>query len=64
CPSGWVGYNGICYYLSRDFGTWDEGEERCSELGASLAILPLLSPGRDLLFHLHGNGDYWLGLRR
>ncbi|XP_066180486.1 C-type lectin domain family 2 member H-like [Sylvia atricapilla] len=63
CPSGWVGYNGICYYLSRDFGTWDEGEERCSELGASLAIVKD-EEATDLLFPLRGNGDFWLGLRR
>lgn len=39
CPSGWVGFNGVCYYLSRDSGTWEQGQERCSELGASLAIV-------------------------
>uniref|UniRef100_A0A8C3TNZ4 Uncharacterized protein n=1 Tax=Catharus ustulatus TaxID=91951 RepID=A0A8C3TNZ4_CATUS len=39
CPHGWVGYNGFCYYFSRDQGTWEQGQERCSELGASLAIL-------------------------
>ncbi|KAM4896635.1 C-type lectin domain family 2 member B-like [Sylvia borin] len=63
CPSGWVGYNGICYYFSRDHCTWDEGQERCSELGASLAIVKD-EAATDLLFRLRGNGDYWLGLRR
>ncbi|NWY65933.1 CD69 protein, partial [Erithacus rubecula] len=62
CPSGWVGYNGDCYYISRDKGTWDEAEERCSELGASLAIVK--DEAMDLLFRLRGNGDYWVGLRR
>ncbi|XP_053805725.1 C-type lectin domain family 2 member D-like isoform X2 [Vidua chalybeata] len=62
CPRGWVGYNGVCYYLSRDYGTWEQGQERCSELGASLAILK--DEAMDLLFHLRGNVDYWLGLRR
>ncbi|XP_066047857.1 early activation antigen CD69-like [Chamaea fasciata] len=63
CPSGWVGHNGVCYYLSRDSGTWEQGEERCSELGASLAIVKD-EEAMDLLFRLCGNGDYWLGLRR
>ncbi|XP_066053127.1 early activation antigen CD69-like isoform X2 [Chamaea fasciata] len=63
CPSGWVGYNGVCYYFSRDNGTWEQGEERCSELGASLAIVKD-EEAMDLLFRLRGNGDYWLGLRR
>lgn len=39
CPRGWVGYNGVCYYFSRDHSSWEQAEERCSELGASLAIL-------------------------
>ncbi|NXO67169.1 CLC2H protein, partial [Phainopepla nitens] len=62
CPSGWVGYNGVCYYFSRDQGTWEQGQEGCSELGASLAILK--NEEMDLLFRLRGNVDYWLGLRR
>ncbi|XP_056351543.1 early activation antigen CD69-like [Oenanthe melanoleuca] len=62
CPPRWVGYNGVCYYFSRDNGTWDEAQERCSELGASLAIVK--DEAMDLLFRLGGNGDYWVGLRR
>ncbi|XP_032922632.1 C-type lectin domain family 2 member H-like [Catharus ustulatus] len=62
CPHGWVGYNGFCYYFSRDQGTWEQGQERCSELGASLAILK--DEEMDLFFRLRGNVDYWLGLRR
>ncbi|XP_063262281.1 C-type lectin domain family 2 member D2-like isoform X1 [Prinia subflava] len=62
CPSGWVGYNGVCYYFSRDSSTWEQGQERCSELGASLAIVKDEDLG--LLFRLRGNVDYWLGLRR
>ncbi|XP_064285927.1 killer cell lectin-like receptor subfamily G member 2 isoform X2 [Passer domesticus] len=63
CPPGWVGYNGVCYYLSRDYSSWEQAEERCSELGASLAILKD-EEAMGLLFRLRGNGDYWLGLRR
>ncbi|NXA02903.1 CLC2B protein, partial [Nesospiza acunhae] len=63
CPFDWIGYNGVCYYFSRDFGTWDQGQERCSELGASLAIAKD-EEAMDLLFRLRGNGDFWLGLRR
>ncbi|XP_074400494.1 C-type lectin domain family 2 member B-like [Zonotrichia albicollis] len=63
CPPGWVGYNGVCYYFSRDYSTWDQGQERCSELGASLAIAKD-EEAMDLLSRLRGNGDFWLGLRR
>ncbi|XP_072786931.1 C-type lectin domain family 2 member B [Taeniopygia guttata] len=62
CPHGWVGYNGVCYYLSRDYRSWEQAQERCSELGASLAILK--DEAMDLLFRLRGNVDYWIGLRR
>ncbi|NWR40270.1 CD69 protein, partial [Tachuris rubrigastra] len=62
CPEAWVGYQGVCYYLSRDEGTWEQGQDRCSELGASLAVLSDEEMG--FLFRLRGNMDYWLGLRR
>ncbi|NXU62633.1 CD69 protein, partial [Horornis vulcanius] len=62
CPAGWVGYRGICYFLSKDHRTWDQGQAQCSELGASLAVLRDEETG--FLFRLCGNVDYWLGLRR
>nr|XP_041573053.1 early activation antigen CD69-like isoform X2 [Taeniopygia guttata] len=62
CPHGWFGYTGVCYYLSRDSRSWEQAQERCSELGASLAILK--DEAMDLLFRLRGNVDYWIGLRR
>ncbi|KAM7016299.1 uncharacterized protein RBU47_005081 [Passerculus sandwichensis] len=63
CPHGWVGYNGVCYYFSRDYSTWEQGQERCSGLNASLAIAQD-EEAMDLLSRLCGNVDYWLGLRR
>ncbi|NXB90767.1 CLC2D protein, partial [Vidua chalybeata] len=62
CPRGWVSYNGVCYYLSRDYGTWEQGQERCSELGASLAILK--DEEMDLLFHLRGTSITGSAARR
>ncbi|NXB13158.1 CD69 protein, partial [Rhagologus leucostigma] len=62
CPKGWVGHNGVCYFLSRDEGSWDQGQARCSELGASLAVLK--DEEMEFLFHFSGNVDCWLGLRR
>ncbi|XP_037997363.1 C-type lectin domain family 2 member D2-like [Motacilla alba alba] len=63
CPFDWIGHKGVCYYFSRDYGTWEQGQERCSKLNASLAIAKD-EEAMDLLFRLRGNGDYWLGLRR
>ncbi|XP_058666652.1 C-type lectin domain family 2 member B-like [Ammospiza caudacuta] len=63
CPFEWVGHKGVCYGFSRDYSTWEQGQERCSELNASLAIAQD-EEAMDLLFRLRGNGDFWLGLRR
>ncbi|NXF28229.1 CLC4G protein, partial [Rhodinocichla rosea] len=63
CPRGWLGFNGVCYYFSRDNSTWERGQERCSELNASLAIAKD-EEAMDLLSRLCKNGGYWLGLRR
>ncbi|NXT55026.1 CLC4C protein, partial [Pluvianellus socialis] len=62
CPDGWVGYRGVCYYLSQEQGSWDWSQERCSSLGASLAVLR--REWERLFWHLKDNVDYWLGLRR
>ncbi|NWV02653.1 CD69 protein, partial [Ptilonorhynchus violaceus] len=62
CPDGWVGYHRVCYYLSRDYSSWEQGQDRCSQLGASLAVLK--DEEMDFLFRLSRNVTYWLGLRR
>ncbi|XP_027488233.1 C-type lectin domain family 2 member B-like [Corapipo altera] len=70
CPDDWEQHNSICYYLLRDLRTWEQAQNRCSELGASLAVFSdeemdhLLSASQDHVFRLSGNLDYWLGLRR
>ncbi|NXS88202.1 CL12A protein, partial [Erpornis zantholeuca] len=61
-PKGWVRYNGTCYFLSRDQGSWDQGQARCSALGASLAVLKDWE--MEFLFTFSRNVDYWVGLRR
>ncbi|XP_039245334.1 early activation antigen CD69-like [Pipra filicauda] len=62
CPEDWVGYNRVCNYFSWDWRTWEQAQHRCSELGASLAVLSDKAMG--FLFRLNGNLDYWLGLWR
>ncbi|XP_074423908.1 C-type lectin domain family 2 member B-like isoform X2 [Larus michahellis] len=63
CPDDWVGYHNVCYYLSRDEGSWEWSQEQCSSHGASLAM-PRRQWEMEFLLHLKGNMDYWLGLRR
>ncbi|NWV80058.1 CD69 protein, partial [Dasyornis broadbenti] len=59
---GLVGYHRVCYFLSRDEETWQQGQDRCSELGASLAMLK--DEEMELLFPLSRNDNHWLRLRR
>ncbi|KAK2542388.1 hypothetical protein Q9233_000480 [Columba guinea] len=65
CPDDWVGYRNVCYYLSsmEQEGSWEWSQERCSLLGASLAVLER-EWEMEFLSRLRGNIDYWLGLRR
>nr|AJG01839.1 Blec1 [Nipponia nippon] len=63
CPWDWVGYRTVCCYLSREEGSWEWSQERCSSLGASLAVLKR-GWEMELLWRLKGNVAYWLGLRR
>ncbi|NXG78866.1 CD69 protein, partial [Baryphthengus martii] len=65
CPDGWVGYRKVCYYLSKveeEEGSWERSQERCSALGASLAVLRR-EWEMEFLWRLKGNVDYWVGLR-
>ncbi|NWI35108.1 CLC2B protein, partial [Sula dactylatra] len=63
CPDDWVGYQRVCYYLSPEEGSWKESQEKCSSLGASLAVLKRRWE-MEFLLRLKGNDDYWIGLRR
>nr|XP_038043848.1 C-type lectin domain family 2 member B-like isoform X1 [Anas platyrhynchos]XP_038043849.1 C-type lectin domain family 2 member B-like isoform X1 [Anas platyrhynchos] len=65
CPSEWVGYCNVCYYLSgqQEQGNWSWSQEQCSRHGASLVVV---NKDQELQFlrQFKDNGDSWLGLRR
>ncbi|XP_074666520.1 uncharacterized protein LOC141917310 [Strix aluco] len=63
CPYEWVGHRGVCYYRSSEEGSWEWSRERCSSLGASLAVLKEQWE-MEFLTCLKGNIDYWVGLQR
>ncbi|XP_050770775.1 early activation antigen CD69-like isoform X1 [Gymnogyps californianus] len=63
CPEFWVGYRNVCYYLSREEGSWEWSQEQCSLRGASLAVLRR-EWEMEFLSRLKGNADCWLGLWR
>ncbi|NWX32947.1 CD69 protein, partial [Notiomystis cincta] len=62
CPDGWVGFRGVCYFLSEERRSWDQGRARCSELGAPLAVLR--DEEMEFLVPILCKKDHWLGLRR
>ncbi|XP_014814354.1 PREDICTED: C-type lectin domain family 2 member B-like [Calidris pugnax] len=63
CPFDWIGYRGKCYYFSEVEGNWTSGQDNCSALGASLAMLDSLE---DLSFvrRYQGTSEHWIGLSR
>ncbi|NWI50669.1 CLC2B protein, partial [Calyptomena viridis] len=63
CPWDWIRHRGGCYLPSRDEGTWEQAQNRCSELGASLAVF---SPEEmmEFLSRFSVHTDYWIGLYR
>ncbi|XP_067169927.1 C-type lectin domain family 2 member D-like isoform X2 [Apteryx mantelli] len=63
CRDGWIGYRGICYYVSLEEASWESSQRHCSSLGASLAVLKREWEVR-FLRELKNSTDCWLGLRR
>ncbi|NXG43776.1 CLC2L protein, partial [Psilopogon haemacephalus] len=64
CPEAWLGYRQLCYYLSEEEeGSWERGQEHCSSLGASLAVLKR-EWELEFLLSLKGAEESWFGLRR
>jgi len=39
CPNAWVGFQGKCYYFSKEENDWNSSREHCSAHGASLATI-------------------------
>ena len=66
CPYEWVAYRRVCYYRSSEEGSWEWSRERCSSLGASLAVLK--EQWERVSEGLGGAGGFlgwcWVGERR
>ena len=39
CPNAWVGFQGKCYYFSKEENDWNSSREHCNAHGASLATI-------------------------
>ncbi|KAL8213009.1 UNVERIFIED_CONTAM: hypothetical protein K2H54_060140 [Gekko kuhli] len=73
CPSGWIGYEGKCYFFSDGGRNWTSGQSFCTSYGSSLAVIEN-EPEKDWLACSEGlrvlafimrykcSSDYWIGL--
>ncbi|XP_066473427.1 C-type lectin domain family 2 member B-like isoform X2 [Tiliqua scincoides] len=62
CPRHWIGYEGKCYYFSREKRSWDFSQNYCSSYNASLARID--DGEKDFVGHFKSEDCYWIGLRR
>ncbi|XP_015274908.1 PREDICTED: C-type lectin domain family 2 member B-like, partial [Gekko japonicus] len=62
CPRYWIGYEGKCYYFSREKRDWVSSKHYCSSHNASLARIE--KEEMDFVMRLKGKDIYWIGLRR
>ncbi|XP_067319476.1 C-type lectin domain family 2 member B-like [Anolis sagrei] len=63
CPSGWIGYEGKCYYFSGSETTWNLSQSNCSASGASLVTIEDQKE-MDFIMQVKRPTDYWIGLKR
>nr|NP_001380675.1 c-type lectin-like protein 18, MHCY region [Gallus gallus]WGA64248.1 c-type lectin [Gallus gallus]WGU24569.1 c-type lectin [Gallus gallus]WGU33941.1 c-type lectin [Gallus gallus]DBA07242.1 TPA_asm: c-type lectin [Gallus gallus] len=63
CPNAWVGFQGKCYYLSKEENDWNSSREHCNAHGASLATIGSAEE-MDLMMRFQGPAYCWIGLHR
>ncbi|XP_015270451.1 PREDICTED: C-type lectin domain family 2 member D-like [Gekko japonicus] len=63
CPSGWIGYQGRCYYFAKAEGNWTSSKKHCSSLNASLAVVDSQEE-MEFMMRYKGFSDHWIGLER
>ncbi|NP_001380653.2 C-type lectin domain family 2 member D-like isoform X1 [Gallus gallus] len=63
CPNAWVGFQGKCYYFSKEENDWNSSREHCSAHGASLATIGSAEE-MDFMMRFQGPANCWIGLHR
>ncbi|CAM2101454.1 unnamed protein product [Caretta caretta] len=63
CLEEWVGYQGKCYYFSKEEKNWDSSQHFCSSFSASLAAIDTQEE-KDFMMNYAGLVEHWIGLRR
>ncbi|CAM4668128.1 unnamed protein product [Caretta caretta] len=63
CLEEWVGYQGKCYYFSKEEKNWDSSQHFCSSFSASLAVIDTQEE-KDFMVRYAGPVEHWIGLRK
>uniref|UniRef100_A0A8V0X4T0 C-type lectin domain-containing protein n=1 Tax=Gallus gallus TaxID=9031 RepID=A0A8V0X4T0_CHICK len=63
CPNAWVGFQGKCYYFSKEENDWNSSREHCNAHGASLATIGSAEE-MDFMMRFQGPAICWIGLHR
>ncbi|XP_062978348.1 C-type lectin domain family 2 member D-like isoform X2 [Elgaria multicarinata webbii] len=63
CPENWIGYEGNCYYFSKEKGNWNSSQNFCLSHNASLLTFSA-NQEKNFVMRLKGKDIYWIGLRR
>ncbi|XP_048343746.1 C-type lectin domain family 2 member D-like isoform X1 [Sphaerodactylus townsendi] len=65
CPHGWIMSQGRCFHFLDLEGGWDAGQQHCSSLGASLAVIDNFEKlNQSVAVHHKGPFNHWVGLLR
>ncbi|XP_054833658.1 C-type lectin domain family 2 member D-like isoform X2 [Eublepharis macularius] len=63
CPSGWIGFQGMCYYFSEGKRNWTFSQSFCSSQNGLLLIFNSSLETEFVMRH-KGKAPFWIGLRR
>ncbi|XP_006037855.2 C-type lectin domain family 2 member D-like [Alligator sinensis] len=63
CPDDWLGYQGKCYFFSKNETTWNNSQSLCASQGATLAGIDT-EHEKSFLIHHKGILYHWIGLWR
>lgn len=63
CPSGWIGYEGKCYFFSDGGRNWTSGQSFCTFHDSSLAVIEN-EPEKAFIMRYKCSTDHWIGLQK
>ncbi|XP_060095178.1 C-type lectin domain family 2 member D-like [Heteronotia binoei] len=61
CPSGWIGYEGKCYFFSEEGMNWTSSQSFCWSHGSSLAVIENKLE-KAFIVRYKCSTDHWIGL--